>query len=60
MEKFHIVYKPTEDHSGIPSGITLEAQNPTMALLELDKLHPNFFFILMYKVDDLTGGLKTY
>ena len=60
MEKFHIVYKPTEDHLGMPSGITLEAQNATSALLLLNTVYPEAFFILMYRVDDKTGGLKTY
>ena len=60
MEKFHIVYKPTEDHLGMPSGITLEAFNEYEVINQFRELHPDAFFILMYRVDDLTGGLKTY
>ena len=60
MEKFHIVYKPSEDHSGMPSGLTIEAFNEYEAINEFRMLHPDGFFILMYRVDDKTGGLKTY
>jgi len=42
------------------SGLTLEAFNEYEAINQFRMLHPDGFFILMYRVDDKTGGLKTY
>lgn len=60
MEKFHIIYKPNKDHSGMSSGMTLEAFNEYEVINQFREIYPDGFFILMYRVDDKTGGLKTY
>lgn len=60
MEKFHIIYKPNKDHSGMSSGMTLEALNEYEVINQFREIYPDGFFILMYRVDDKTGGLKTY
>lgn len=53
---YHIVFK-TEDLQ-FPTGISIQANNAIEALNTFSVTHPYSQFIVMYKVNQCTGGLE--
>lgn len=53
---YHIVFKTQELQ--FPTGISIQANNAIEALNTFSVTHPYSQFIVMYKINECTGGLE--
>ena len=56
LNMYHIVFKTQELQ--LPTGINIQANNAIEALNTFSVTHPYSQFIVMYKVNQCTGGLE--